>query len=392
MRLKQTEKKFLYTALVVIGFIFAGCTHKNSVVLQHSKFRLKNLNCSTAVVQKISQEMPKALNLIEGCFSKYDRGADIKNLKTLLSQKEINLQCAPDKKGALMRAHTEEDPLYPGLSIYGEQFKGDEEELKATLFHESIHWLGYLHHRDVDITYISEICCLEHASLDASMRDKACRLFRFKEKKDFFNTDYLKEFAEVMSAFGAKAVAVDSAVNAARTIERLELTYPILHTLIPEFAFFLYPPYVGKISAETVLESSSLTTVVILNQVLTNAPQISLAQEAATHRRNLKKLYYSSAERKPIFTYLTLLGEAFDDANRSRLKKLTASWGKVEEAGKVACPLMQEYEKRAIKDLFFFMGQRVYELVESRKKQINSEAEKSMLTKLNDRWYDPCGE
>lgn len=85
--------------------------------------------------------------------------------------------------------------LNPALpeNVLGNQ-KKEIAKLKSTIFHESLHNLGFLHEDNLEFSYTCGLCCFDKES-DAKVQEKACKVCtgNYKNETDL---DYIKDFVE----------------------------------------------------------------------------------------------------------------------------------------------------------------------------------------------------
>lgn len=194
----------MYRALGL--FLFVAClfilvlTKKTRI--RYANLTAQNVNCSKEDFRALANDLSLATDQVLLCLQKYDRHDDAANLKKLLIEKPVNMQCVDNQMSYLAMAHTGPDPLTPGMSVQVNKFRKDVTLLRnsfmQTLAHESIHWLGYYHYADVDWSYIAQYCCLPSEKVYAGAQERACKLFRYQNKSDFFAPSYLRDFNSLM--------------------------------------------------------------------------------------------------------------------------------------------------------------------------------------------------
>ncbi len=110
------------------------------------------------------------------------------------------------------RALSAGDEDFPGvlLNVSSGEFLTEPGKLKGTLFHEMLHFLGYLHSESLDVPYLTDACCFAEGK---GASPQACDLL--KNDTDYRSADYQTQFAEIMTGLGRPSVAEYTTWNTA---------------------------------------------------------------------------------------------------------------------------------------------------------------------------------
>jgi hypothetical protein len=163
----------------------------------------------------LASDIRKALSTGLSCWDRLGgkrREERQKILDLLLdSKKPVRVQCSRDVQAPRVVSTLPGDAGFPGMKINLDLFEKKpeletlESAVLSTLFHESVHWLGYSHSHGVDVAYLSELCCMS-----APANTKACQLLQEKNL-GASNEKYVRFFARELAAQGRMHVAWDAA-------------------------------------------------------------------------------------------------------------------------------------------------------------------------------------
>ncbi|MGZ3725108.1 MAG: hypothetical protein ACXWQQ_04880 [Pseudobdellovibrio sp.] len=161
-------------------------------------------DCNVESQKRISQVLDENKKSVLSCLKKYNRTEDAAEFEKITKNK-AEIRCESRNTGYLVLG--EHKAQIPELSFNSLQLaRSSDAKLKSEVFHESLHWLGYEHAYDFDLTNIAEICCIEH-------NNKSCDLLKYRHS-DWTDAGYLKSYAQLSVQYGFEKMAFKTSINA----------------------------------------------------------------------------------------------------------------------------------------------------------------------------------
>lgn len=97
----------------------------------------------------------------------------------------------------------------PVIAINVDDFaEGSANKNQETLFHESLHLLGYSHNKAFDVTYLASLCCF---GSDNSKKAQGLACDLLKGNPPWTSAEYARKFSAVMLRAGFPSIALETA-------------------------------------------------------------------------------------------------------------------------------------------------------------------------------------
>jgi hypothetical protein len=187
---------------------------RQAAIQSFDELKVQTRNCKDEKL--VSDQVKAALATGLNCLSDKSKStqAEARILKDLVTspKAQITLQCETDESKRLPSdasglAFDEGDAGFPGMYIRDRALGRDPARVQATLFHEMIHWTGFIHRFSFDTAYLASACCFEPQTPAGII---ACGMLAQEPRPSISSADYLSRFAEVMVGIGLPQIALDS--------------------------------------------------------------------------------------------------------------------------------------------------------------------------------------
>lgn len=357
--------------LIFLVPLIAGCS---SVTIQSAA-------CDEQMTEKLTLNLKSAADDMSRCLIKHNRLNDAKRFTEVMTE-NITLVCdSKTDSGSLALAEQITAPLHPAIKVYTKKFEVADmyANIKTTLGHEALHWLGYEHFSGFDLPYIAEMCCMDHQ--DTFLNDigkKSCDLFKYKDS-EWIDPNYNYEFTKYLSFFGRSFIGVRSSFNAA--IQANSLGYPQAYTM-----HILEKSFNALIEgSDTAVETSTLY------KYFSRSPDISQAIVAnyiankvdKPEHKSLIRKYYPN--KKTTLEFYKSFSETLKNLILANTVEILPSWQKFKAQEKSVCRTLEAHEMDALRELATYTHVHLFNM--AAKIAAASSAKSEMLT----RWTDICG-
>jgi hypothetical protein len=213
-------------------------------------------------------------------------------------------------------------------------------ELRRTLFHEMLHWLGYSHFKGVDIPYIVDSCCFTN-SQNINSQQLACKLLA--SNADWTSIEYSRDFTTIMqSSKGRGFIALRSAWNIPSKLQSFDSLFETTKVLAK--ITLNRKPHKRRESSSALL---SLIFSTALREHLSLSKRRFLTQEI---EQPFKKMIYNNNEVRPILEFSEYVGKIISGIISKNNKDIIDSWQKLKQIKHRACGMLTWEEKWALKD------------------------------------------
>lgn len=325
------NKSFFAIAIIVLS----GC----------SSFNVRIIDCDKNLTSSIKKDFENSTLQIKQCLSKYKRTDDLLKYTEIL-KKPVTITCDPDpKSGVLALAEKTDSVFFPGLRIFTKNYaKHDRSaELPAILAHESIHWMGYDHYQNFDLSYVAEMCCLDHKDdfLNKIGR-KSCELFKYKNK-EWVDPDYLSSLTKNLSYFGRSFIGLRTSFAAAIYVKQLNFPNEDVFKILESASLAITN---GADSNDRALtkyftDSQAVTQSIVL-------ANMTDSHESAFNQQLLKKYFDNKTTTLKFYRYFSqTLKELIFGSNSD----LVLAWKKFKNYEREICSNLEPYQKEALVEL-----------------------------------------
>lgn len=374
--------KHNYSILIIILFLLPGCA------LFKKTDNLTAVGCNEEWTEKLKTSVSKSHEKIIQCLQANKRDADAAAFKTLLSQKNISLLCESSSKNQMVSAEYPGAKNFPGLKFNTTKIDKVEKNAKLDngIFHESIHWLGYKHYQDVDLSYIAETCCLDHSDTRLNkLAKQSCELFKY-QKNDWQKPQYITELTRSLTPFGRGFVGVHTSISAAAQIGRnsanIKLIYPVLFAPLEEVNSSLLGSKMSRAEIAKHADSNSIVYALILNRLVSKSSDEKLLRRSVALSRTLARRFYAKSADLEKLQYFLNVAEVIEAVIVKNPETLTEAWGKLKSRSEYMCRDLKKFESDSIEDLLGYASPYLFDL----KNQIPPGDFYEMATY----WDNPC--
>ncbi|MCC7440663.1 MAG: hypothetical protein IT285_03455 [Bdellovibrionales bacterium] len=179
----------------------------------------------------LADELTSAYQRGAACLRDHGRTLDAARLLAVMDEGfgDVTIDCArpgePTPAGSLSRpgvlatavlcSETRNPGMILNVGCGGDC--GGALERQKTLFHESLHWLGYSHGYTYDLPYVAETCCFDRGAADgagpveAAGREAACSILGPEVTEA--SAEYGPAFARMMALGGREGIGVEAVLN-----------------------------------------------------------------------------------------------------------------------------------------------------------------------------------
>ncbi len=268
--------------------------------------------------------------------------------------------------------------FFPGLKIFTGIYNKDNEnsQLQAILAHESIHWMGYEHYKNFDLSYVAEMCCLDHKDdFLNEIGQKSCEMFKFKNK-EWTNPEYVGNLTKNLGYFGRHFVGLATSFAAAIHSKQLNVPKKDIFKIF-EYTAFAYADGSDSDDPKTTkyyASSPDVTQAIVLAYLTEN--------QESTFNKVLLKKYFNNKNKT--LRFFRLFSQTISHLIFGSNSDLIQSWLKFKNYEKEICPNLETYEKEALAEMAFYTYENLFDKIKTEGATLD---ELRMLTD----WTKICG-
>jgi hypothetical protein len=354
-----------FTALAAEGCPVVPMTSRDRALLKSAsagktnlakRFRLESCADYPRGGEKaLYSDLAQALRGGLSCMAKLgpERAADALKLVAILNQNPVIRCDDPSRPNSKIDAWASATSSRCNTADFPQIITNNKAEVWAapssarnTLFHEMIHWLGYLHFQNVDLAYLVPTCCFLEGTGGRAM-NHACGMLRKYKSTDSSTFGYQKDLALLMRMLDLATVDVPSVMTPVRETHDYTLLLAAaygfnLATQIPPEQNYSYGGYdqsfLGLIYGSIALEAM---------------PREQANSNRAEFEAKIADYYFPLIE--PVNAKKRDFAAKIGQAIASSLKSEYRDWELYsQEAAQLAretCPLLTGREKEQLKNL-----------------------------------------
>jgi|GEM_PF-6603639 len=252
------------------------------------------------------------------------------------------------QKNFSAHAFDHNSPDFPGLylNLDDESFAKKPEFAPGVIFHEMIHWLGYTHGSELDMSYLAESCCFTDpkTTSEQSAQTEACQLL--KDNPAFTSEDYHRRFAKVMKSSGLPSIPLQAAWLASQSPQRD--ASPLMASVLSSAQEDLN--YWGKQARE---KGDLLSHLILGNAALENIPKKIRAARKMEFQKKIGSLYSTQEVQSQMSDYL---GTAMNAILNRNEKQFVTAWKNFRQIRKEVCSILTRQEKKQIQKTLNLVG------------------------------------
>lgn len=249
-------------------------------------------------------------------------------------------------------AFDHDSPHFPGLylNLDDEELKTDPRFPSSVIFHEMLHWLGYVHGEGIDVAYLAQSCCILDPQFEYEKfaQKEACQLLR--DQPQFTSEDYHRRFAKLMKFNFRSAISLEAAWNASQQTAPLNPKQPNRRDLSPLLASILSSAEEDlKIWKTQAKEKGMLLTYLIIGRsALNSLPEKVRLSYQTEFSQKIATLYPPTDFRNPL---AESLGNSLDAIRMHDGKGFETAWQNFLKVRPSACNKMSTNEKVQLKSV-----------------------------------------